>query len=265
MKILTLGEYKNNLPIGIDKDSNDKSFSFRSWGLNEEKEISEMKQKSDNMGTFVNKILCFMLKDLAGSNFIEKSENEKLIMLNQMKLMDVLYLYIYLRFDQLDECLRMDVTCPTCGKLNKDFIADLKGLDISVIEANDDEKISYELKKKFTINETDIKIINFKRTPWDAMEKATDDIFGNSGKMMELIFNYSITGINNQSDFIDLSDILKGIRKKDFEKLSNKMNQHNAGPKLQISDNCKFCKKVFFQQLNWSYDDFFGSSSLPQD
>lgn len=262
MQETTLGVLKNHLPIGIS-DRPKRDFTFRNWTLEQEKKISEFRKANRSHGAFVNKVLCYMLESLAGEDFNTADDGRKQLMLNQMSLMDVLYMYIYLRYDQLDSGIRLHVTCPACGKVNKDFVADMNGLDVKTIDGKDAPLQELVLKKPFELEKTKVEIIKVRRTPWDAMEKATDEVTTNNGKMMELIFDHSIVGINNEEGFTDIQALLKNLHKKDFERLSALMVKHNAGPSLIVHDNCKFCGSEFYQQLDWSYDSFFGASSLP--
>jgi len=283
MKETTLGEWGNKLPIGI-KGKSRRDFTFKSWGLDEEKEISEMKRKSTTMGPFVNQLLSYMIKDFCGESFENKDINEKLITFNQLILSDVLYMYLYLRYDQLDELVRMDVTCNNCGKINKDFTANMEGLDVDVLDVETvkivnpvktdspkqpeaPDNFSYKLRKPFKLGDDKIEVstIKLKRTPWDAMERASDEVTTNQGMLTELIFQNSIVGINDEIGYVDMDKLLKGFRKTDFERMSNAINKYNGGPTLRISDKCRYCSIHFYKQLDWGYDSFFGSSSLPQD
>lgn len=272
MKETLMKDLGSVLPIGNPKMKS-KDFSFKFWGLNEEKEIAEIKKKITSHGDFVNKVLVKMLNSFGGETFDgeNKEQSDMLrLKLNQLPLMDVLYMYIYLRYDQLDENIRMNVGCSSCGRVNKDFVANMENLDIDVIEwgpEGDDEVIEYVLKKPFTLGNEEIKLLKIRRTPWDAMERATDEITVNAGKMMELVFDHSICGVNDEEGpgAVNMHELLKKLHKRDFERLSGKIHKHNAGPNLVISDKCKYCGSEFYQQLDWSYDNFFATSSLPLD
>jgi len=158
------------------------------------------------------------------------------------------------------------VGCPGCGRMNNNFTASLGGLDIDVPDDDDDLISKYDLKKPFKIADEDadnVKFIKFTRTPWFAMDTADDEVTTNQGKIMELMFTKSIVGTDAEEGFIDVEVINKKIRKRDFEFLSNSIQKHNAGPSLSIEGKCHYCPTKFFRQLDWSYDVFFGSSSLP--
>ena len=151
--------------------------------------------------------------------------------------------------------------------MNKNFVANLGGLDVDVPEKKDSLIGEYKLRKPFKITDKDaedVKLLKFCRTPWSAMDTADDEVTTNQGMIMELMFSKSITGTDGEEGYIDIEVINKKIRKRDFEFLSNEMQKHNAGPTLAIEGKCKYCPTKFFRQLDWNYDSFFGSSSLPQ-
>jgi hypothetical protein len=267
MKKIILKELGSNLPIPVE-GKKDLSFSFKSWGLDEEKEIGELKRKSQYMGPFITKVLSYMLENCCGENFPKMEEGTREYFLAKLPMMNVLYLWIYLRYDQLDEMLRLDIGCPGCGRMNNNFIASLSGLDVDVPEKNDDPIGQYKLRKPFKLTDKDadtVKFLKFSRTPWFAMDTADDEVTTNQGKIMELMFKKSIVGTDGEEGFIDIESINKKLRKKDFEFLSTAIQKHNAGPTLAIEGKCYYCPTKFYRQLDWSYDHFFGSSSLPID
>ena len=270
MKKTTLSELGLNLPIGAKKYKA-KSFAFKSWGMDEEKKIGELKRKHKT-GQFLSEVLALMLDHCCGESFESLEHPRKLLMINQLPLMDVLYLWVYLRYDQVDEYIRMDVGCPFCSRMNKDFIANLGGLDVDCLEhvgeeiTEEDEFTFYKVRKPFEIDEGEkVEQIKIARTPWDAMEKATDEIFANQGMLTEMIFKKSIIGINDEHGYVDIDKLNRGIRKRDIESLSNKITDFNGGPSLVVSGKCTFCANTFQRQLDWSYDLFFGSGSIPKD
>lgn len=269
MRKTTLEKLGPNLPIPLPPTKDQKfttDFSFKSWGLSEDKTIGEIKRKAQYMGPFINKVLGLMLHKCGGVDFAASDDSKKEYMLNQMPMMNVLYMWIYLRYDQLDEMIRLDVGCPGCGRMNKNFTASLAGLDVDVVEKDDKEIAEYVLKKTFTLDKKDsevVKNLKIRRTPWEAMDRADDETTTNQGKITELIFHKSIVGCNDETGYVDFEKVAKKIRKRDIERLSIEIQDHNAGPSLAIEGKCAFCPVTFFRQLDWSYDTFFGNSSLP--
>lgn len=267
MKKITLKELGNNIPIPLP-DSKDTTFDFLSWGLKEEKEIGELKRKSQFMGPFINEVLAKMIVRCAGVDFASMNHQQRILFLYKMPMMDILYMWIYLRYDQLDEMIRLNVGCPGCGRMNDNFEANLEGLDVECVEDGDNPLADYKLRKPFKLEEEDadnIKVLKVKRTPWGAMDKADDEVTTNQGLIMDLMFRHSIVGWDDEEGYLDFDKLTNGLRKRDFERLSTVIQKHNAGPTLALEGKCNFCPTKFYRQLDWSYDNFFGSSSLPID
>ena len=267
MKRTTLGELGNHLPIPLEGNK-DTSFTFKSWGLKEEKEINEIKRRTQYTGPFIAEVLVKMLERCAGEDFTKMEPHTAIYEIYKMPFMDVIYLWIYLRYDQLDPHLRLNITCPRCNRMNENIIASMDGLDVDVIEEGDSPHGEYELKKQFKLEEDDadvIKVIKLKRTPWACMEKTDDEVTTNQGMIMDVMFRHSIIGWDEEEGYADFDKFNAKLRKIDFERLSNSIEVHNAGPTLAIEGKCKFCPSKFHQAMNWSYDSFFGSSSLPME
>lgn len=265
MKKMTLKELGNKLPIPLE-GKDDLSFTFKSWGLAEEKQIGEIKRKIQYMGPLINEVLALMLVKCAGQDIQKMESYQQIAFLSDMPMMNVLYMWIYLRYDQLDDEIRLNVTCPACNRLNKEIVASLDGLDIDTIETDDEAIAKYSLKKPFKLEESDadpIKVLKLKRTPWSCMDTANDEVTTNQGMIMDLMFRHSIIGWDDEEGYADYDLLNNKIRKRDIERLSRKIQDHNAGPTLALEGKCKFCPSTFYRQLDWSYDHFFGSSSLP--
>lgn len=265
MKTITLQELGNKLPIPLE-GKEDLSFTFKSWGLTEEKQIGEIKRKIQYMGPLINEVLALMLVKCAGEEVQKMDEYQRIAFLSDMPMMNILYMWIYLRYDQLDDQIKLNVACPGCTRMNADIVASLNGLDIEVIGKEDESIAKYELKKPFKLEETDadeIKVLKLKRTPWSCMDTANDEVTTNQGMIMDLMFRHSIVGWDDEEGYADYDLLNTKLRKRDIEKLSSKIQEHNAGPKMAVEAKCKYCPTKFYRQLDWSYDHFFGSSSLP--
>lgn len=262
MKKVTLKELGPCLPIPVPGLQN-QFFKFKNWGLAEEKKIGEIKRKSNHMGPFVNEVLSMMLEECGGIDFTKKETHEKKYEIHKMPMMNILYLWIYLRYDQLDEEIRMNVGCPGCGRVNQNFVANLQGLDIEVPEQDDANTIEYKLRKSFEVDGKLISSFKINRTTWGCMDSADDETTTNQGKIMEIMFKNSICGVNDETGYMDVDKILQNVKKIDIEHLSNAIQKHNAGPTLSVEGKCSFCPTTFFKTIDWSYDSFFGSSSLP--
>jgi len=259
-----LKDLKNNLPVELP-DRETQEFTFKNWTMKEEKQIAKLKTSSGMMGKFVSSVFQLMLNRFCGEDFDAKDTNEKILTINQLDLPNVMYMWVYLRYEVMGEFVVMDVNCPTCGRLNKQRTFNIESMDIHVKEKTEPRYDYYTLLKPFDFGGETVEKLKIRVTKWDAMESAKDEVAANEGLMKELIFRNSIIGMNDAEGHIDSASIIENLHKRDIEKLSQKISEHNGGPSLSLEDKCEFCGTDYSKFLNWSYDHFFGQSSLPAD
>lgn len=276
MRTITLQELGNNLPI--PSEAGRQAFNFKVWRLPEEKKISELRNKHKNLGKFVRETFEFMLTDLGGKKVDAMNDNERKLMLNQMPFANIFYMWMYLRYEALGEKLKMaPIDCPHCAGEVKDIVADLNSLEIKCAgfkETEDggwaeEEKAArtadYKLKKPMQIGDVTVHSIRFGFTPWDAMERLPVNE-RNFGTIKEAMMAASIQGglAEESKDMLPLQKdlVLKSLSKRDIEGYYDALDSHNGGPVLAMTIPCPHCGKEFMQPLNWTYEYFFGNSSL---
>lgn len=278
MKLQTLQELGNQLPI-LNQAGDRESFSFKVWRLPEEKKISELRNKHKNLGKFVREVFEYMLTEIGGKKRESFSDGEIKLFLNQQPFANIFYMWMYLRYDALGEVLKMaPLNCPHCDGEVKDVTADLNSLEVKCNGFDDegnpipaDKKATivrhfdYSLKKPIQIGDVNVHAIRFGFTPWDAMERLPANE-RNFGSIKESMMSASLMGglAEESKDLLPLQKdlVLKSLAKKDIEGYYDALDKHNGGPVLAMTIPCPHCGKEFVQPLNWTYEYFFGSSSL---
>ena len=271
-RISNLEELGPNLPIqriGLDgKSIASRNFSFHEWTMETEEKISEIQSKSKNVGHMVSQMMGLLLDEFCGEDFQSLSADQKVLLINQTEFTNIMYMYIYLRTEEMGLDLKMDVTCPTCKKLNKGFVADLRSLEVHVKDETHERRLKYDLIKPIIMENGDVVAsVEYDISKWDTMERATAEVADNAGKMKQMLFRSSIlsaeakTSDGKKKQYpVDL--ILKKLKKIDIEKLSGCVTENNAGPLMAMKGVCVHCKSEWFKVLDWSYNFFFDSSSL---
>ena len=61
---------------------------------------------------------------------------------------------------------------------------------------------------------------------------------------------------------LDKVKLSENIAKLDIERIFDKLDDFNAGPELKVEVTCTECGSLNEREINWTYDNFFGSSSL---
>ena len=288
-RVTTLRELGPNLPIPIILQDGTilpkRSFSFLEWDMDMEEILSKAKSKAKTVGLFINNMMGHILDDLCGQSFQDLSEGERALKINQMEFSNVMYMYIYLRVEELGPTIRMDVGCPSCGQLNKDWRGDLNDLEIrvkdapvSAVEGKDGKKgteeskghsrtCEYELRKPLLMEDKKV-ITSLKLNigKWDSMEKADAEVAKNPAKMKRLLFESAIVGVSEKDKpvegFYDIEQVIRKLKKVDIEMCMTEMVENNAGPIMAIQGECVHCGTEWYKELDWSYDYFLDSSSL---
>ena len=271
-RVTTLLEFGPSLPvITRDKDKRfikDRSFTFVEWNMELEEEISEIQKKEKNTGLFVNKMLCKLLDTICGEPFQELSEGEQQSRISSLEFPNIMYMYTYLRVDELGNILKTDpVTCPRCGKLNENFAIDLNTLEIHVKDEEHIREVDYELYKPISYKENKL-ITNLKLdvSKWKVLEGDNIGPDLSSGKFKRCLLEGAIIGAKDESgpidSILDVRAIVKKIQKKDIECCIKTVIENNSGCDMGAQGTCIHCKADFYKLLDWKYDRFFDSSSL---
>lgn len=267
----TLGALGLKLPIYDGSD--DLTFSFKEWDMDVEEQLSDLQEDSSNVGTFVRSMMDLLLDEFKGKDYQEMSKEEKVMALSQLHFPNMMYMYMALRVEELGHELSFDnVQCPHCSKQIKNYVADLRTLDVFCKDKEHKQIISYELKKPITIEDTNggkakvITGLEISVSKWESLENVPQEKASNSGFIKKAIFNSAITGCTNNGEPVEgivvFKDMIRKIKKVDIERIGKAIVENNAGPDMKVGLNCKYCRKDFERQVSWEYESFFDSSSL---
>lgn len=243
------------------------TFEFKPWRLKEEKHIGGLKTRfANNLGAFVREVLNFMLASWNGQEWEQIEKNKRMLLLNQNVFGNVFYQYVYLRYDALGEELRMqDMQCSNCAAPIKNYIADLRTLEVACRPAEHAPEFDYNLRKPVRIGEVMVEKVMLRYTPWDVLEKVKTGT-RNEGTLKDHMIAGSIVGCAGAETGkmqLDPNLVKNNLVKKDIEGIYAAVDKHNGGPILALEIECKECGYKADARLNWQYDYFFGNSSLP--
>jgi len=269
-EITTLFDLGPNLPVIPTREDGafikDRSFSFIEWDMDIEEKIAAIWNDENNVGIMINKMMGILLDQLAGEDFKSFSDDQKTAKLNQVDFANMMYMYMFLRTEELGYELKMEISCPSCFKLMKNFKADLKTLEIHQKNEEHERLKRYDLAKPIHIDKDIITTIWVNHSKWYTMEKADISVVQNAGKMKKLLFETSIEKVStskpDNTKFFDIKTIIKKLKKIDIEKISELITDNSGGPLMAMEGKCSHCKRPFYKAIDWSYQYFFDSSSL---
>jgi len=260
-----LKDLGNRLPIEIGGKEL-QYFKFKDWTFKEEEYIAKTKTKAKNIGRFITEVLVHMLVCVGDEDFETKDRNEKLIFLSGQPMGNILYMYIYLRYDQLGEDLKLVFKCPFCNHNVDDFVTDIGQIDVDCKFGQFDEIVKYKLKKPITLESGEQLVDHVKLglAKWSMMEQTENGIL-DEAEMKKYSYRHSIVGVDDVTGYVSPDEVINKLKKQDIERLSVAIATHNAGPSIQAEIECEKCGNKFWRQIDWSYDHFFGVGSLPQN
>lgn len=265
-KRMTLAELGPRLPLGVVAGDGTvrKDLACKPWRGLEEREVGKMKAGSKE--DFVTKLLAYMYTTVGPHDFTTLKEEEKRIIISSMFMGDVLYMYVWLRVQCIDKSLKMDLTCPRCPDGNEiPYDANLETIEVRTAENLEQVKWSYDLKIPFEIRGKEAKTLELAPTRWQTMEasikaaiEAGDVNLG--GAKMDIIQG-CVRKIGGWDEMVLVERDYDFMMKKDIERLTARIDEHEVGPDMSIKENCPRCKRSFITSLDWGYESFFGDSS----
>ena len=168
----SLSDLGANLPIGIPTPGGgiSRAFRLRPFKMKQEKALSRLKEESkgSTIGAFVREVLASMVQTVGPHNFDQMKDGERQVVINQLAMPDVLYLYLYLRFNSLGSDVQMRIRCGACTN-EYHWWGDLGSLDVRVV--NDDAgdlTRSFKLRDPFQLRGKSIDTLRLGLIKWDA-------------------------------------------------------------------------------------------------
>lgn len=266
MKVQSLKEFGSQLPVLPPKFTS-REFAFRPWTMKEEKDLTRMRSGTKRTGVFVREIMSRMLTHLNGKPWAETNPAERDVILNQMPYGNVLYLYMWLRFEAMGPDFRVaNIDCPACGTNIPEFVGDLNTLEVETKEMDEPEEALYDMLKPFKFGDAMVTGLYCRYTPWDVMEKVTVAQAENGDVKESFIHSSVVAAKTDVQERAALNPVAltSGLSKREIENLYAFITENNGGPIMSVDVKCPDCTTDFHKALNWNYDYFFGSSSLPR-
>lgn len=265
----TMGELGLKMPLGIihTDGSYSKGFKVKPWRMTEEKELAQYRQDGEgqNVATYVSTVVAYMCSVLGHHNFADMDMTERKVIVSQMYMGDVWYVYAYIRREALGSLLKLMLKCPRCRK-DFPFTADLTTLNVTAADTLDDTLWEYKLNTPIDIRGKKAEVFYMGPQRWTVAESVFTD--PNSGTAKEVTFRASIRALNDPKDQIQLADgEIDDLVKLDIEAIASQIDDHFIGPDMSIElgadDPCGHCKYKAKRliSIDWTFDSFFGSSS----
>lgn len=273
LKTTTLGELGPKLPIGMRRaDTFFRDITLRPWRMREEKALAKARKDNPNasMSEYTTTVVGYMCPVLGHhkhepEDASSKALAERAVYMSTMYMCDVWYAYAFVRRESLGDEMVMDVRCPRCNKPYK-WTGLLSTLEVKYPEKLEDCLWDYELRTPLEVRGKKIKSLRMGPQPWSVV----DEVFAGGIEIgKEAVIRSSIISVNGGGEmFPIMSGDLDDMTKPDIEHLVAQINDNFVGPNMSVTieSPCPNQKCRYDQprtaSINWSYDSFFGVSSL---
>lgn len=262
--IVQLKELGAHLPLGIlDSGSYVRDIALRPWRMAEERELGRIRDanKDANIATFVSLVLSVMCTRLGPHDFGNMKPEQRRVIIGQMFMGDVLYVYVWLRVQTMGNMLDLNLTCASCGH-KFPFKADLETVEVETAETEDAASWTYKLRDPFKIRDRMADAIRMGPTRWNALEMMDGRGGMNTGAAKAGIIQGCFRGLADDDKPMVIGDSeLDDMSKWDLEHLTTEIDDYSIGPNMAVEGKCPRCNRDFRTSMDWGYDSFFGVSS----
>lgn len=267
-KKTTLGELGPVLPIGIKDDSGryHKDIAVRPWTLKEERELGKARGEGEGMrvGRYVNTILSTLCTRLGPHDLEGMELAKRQAVISTMLMPDVFYAYCWLRREAIGNELELEITCGKCSPPHAfPYSGLMDSLEVTCVDQEEDARFDFQLETPIMVRGTKISLLSVGPQLWNVLEILGDKgikRFDTGAAKAGVIYG-SIKSVGELGEVPLAEGEIDTMRKRDFERLSDMIDERGVGPVMTIEGDCPKCKRKFQHVLEWASDDFFAISS----
>jgi hypothetical protein len=269
MRTVTVAELGQQLPIGILKNGKlEKDFAlrpFKSWVDRQLSAYREAHAATRHHGHLLAKYISLMAERVGSETFPLTAERNSMSEMEARVLSwnfaDVIYMYLYSRV-QLSDKIRFPYACPNvnCKQKNGVMQASLNDIEVRVIDDPKELTQWIQLRDGFKISDgRTVKKVRLHPVSYNAQLTASGA--SGLGSLTYHVFRESVDRV----DCVDTPYILRNeeideISRYDMITIDRQAEVITAGPKISTAGKCPSCGVEIENMINWSFDDFFGSS-----
>lgn len=262
----TLGVWGKQLPIGVESNGKlMRSFDLKPLNWVMEREINNhwaARRSSITIGEYIGTILAVAVTQIGNQDISKFKFEKRLLVFNQMYQADIFYMYAYLRLISVGHEMKMsDVACGSCG-FRFPFTADLRSLEVVVIDNPKDLVSELNLSTGFDLNGQNRSKLKLKPPLWNMMGPSLPTN-NNQAEVFAALLSNCVVGIEGMPEGTTLTEReISQFTKHDIGICQDMMDKIIAGPRWEVEGNCPKCNSEFYDIVDWGYDSFFAISSV---
>lgn len=268
----TLRDYGHKLIVGLADKSGKigRDFAFREIDYETEVEIDKARNKKGGPGSHhakvASEVLATVLTQWADDrSFGTKAHEHKLAVLAHSAHEDLMYAWICLRVATMGASFGINHECPSCGEQSP-WETDLEGMKITIADGPI-KPVAMKLLRPVSWGQTSLVKVWLEPSKWGAVTEIKLVPNRNSLDDVKMSLLFSSVHHFESKDGAEVPPAKRAfelMRKLDRER-AIKLLDGDMFPScdLQLEIDCPKCGHVHTTPLPWTWDFFFGASSLP--
>lgn len=270
----TFAAFGQNLPIGVRTPTGRfvRSFEVGAYDTKEEREIGKLR-KGSNMqaGRTVMAVMATLLSNWGGNeNFPRENVNTRMAKLQEAFMVDLLYAYIHTRIETVGGDYAIGMTCPACEH-EWEWIADLNEMELLAAPGkfeDADLEVVWKLRRPIPFGETVLDEVVLGPALWGTTTQVPRSPSVSDVKLTLVrgairAFRSSASPDTPQQPAS--SHLLDRVHKLDLERLVGVSERKLPKIDTELEVCCPNCEHTWTHDMLWTFDFFFGASSLPKE
>jgi len=257
MKKTTLGEWGRKLPVGLlEGDKLGREFTLRESSFGTEREIQKGRpsERSRTKTENTTYILSKLLTSLGGQKLDPDKPAETQVLLAKCWLADVMYMWLWARYEACGDTLEIPFPCPYCDHVEDPPVKyEMVGFDVGTAEQPSELVHAYKLKFPLEVRGQAVSALKLQPPTWSIYMTATKD----SGEQDARLLMSMICGTDKHDSILLTDTEIDKMKRPDYVGVKAKAAEMAYGPQLVIEHSCTKCGKKGMLYLDWGYDSFF--------
>lgn len=258
----TLIDNGKALPVGIIAGERlDKSLDVLPYKLKQERELAKIKRPGLPVGEYVQTALSLLVARFGPHDFTKMEPGERKLIIAQAWFPDILYAYLYVRYNSLGSDYPIEAQCPACRTLNKDIVGDLSTVEVAVVsdpkalnwdvELRDGVPIMGKVRNKIRLQPPVYGMLDF--------GAAVDGEL----PFLNVLRACLVSAEGVEGPPVILDNDADEMSKWDIESVQRSIEEHTPGPRMVVESLCRRCKGEMRSVINWASESFFSLPSRP--
>lgn len=258
----TLKENGLALPVGVVAGERfDKTLEVIPYKLKQERELAKIKRPGLPVSEYVQTALSLLVARFGPHDFTKMEPGERKLVISQAWLPDILYTYLYVRYNSLGADYPIEAKCGSCGTLNKYIVGDLSTVEVAIV--NDPKAMYWDVELR-----DGLPIMGKNRSRLRLQPPVYGMLDFNAAVEGELPFlnvlrACLVTAEGVEGPPVILDADADEMSKWDIESVQRTIEERTPGPRMIVESRCRRCKSEMLSVINWASEGFFSLPSRP--